>query len=336
MKLRIPFSSRMVQYSHTMSPQEIAEQLEIFEHYLKKNGLKMTRQREIVVETFLQTGGHMSTDELYDLVRARDKKIGFATVFRTLKALTDCRLATETHLSDGRTRFEHFYKRPHHHHIVCIECNRAIEFFSPELEQLQEKLVAEYKFRSIYRQLQIFGVCPDCENQRKPAAQAFDSDLIFARDALKIAMETEKRGVSFYTATSESLSDTSTKSTFLKMLDEEREHLSELEQEWDRLFKKNKRVLDAPVFLHFDYEALKQIFPSREKVQKMLKGSIAELDALKIAMEMEKEAYIFFRDYAEKFSDSRGRDIFLKFAEQEQEHYNSIKTEYDRLIRETG
>src|SRR5437867_11360609 len=110
--------------------------------------MKKSRQRDTEFVSFLRTYDHLSTDELYQLVNKKDKKVGFTTVFRTLKALTHCGLARETDLSDGRTRFEHLYNRPHHHHIVCLECSRTIEFLSPELEQLQEQIVSRYQFKS--------------------------------------------------------------------------------------------------------------------------------------------------------------------------------------------
>ena len=59
-----------------MTPEEITQQMVLFTDYLKKNGLKMTRQREIVVERFLQTDGHLSTDELFNLVKKKDKTLG--------------------------------------------------------------------------------------------------------------------------------------------------------------------------------------------------------------------------------------------------------------------
>ena len=85
--------------------QEVAEQLVLFSDYLKRNSLKMTRQREVIVESFLRTNGHLSIDELHQLVKQKDATVGFTTVFRTLKALTDCGLARETDFQDGRTRF---------------------------------------------------------------------------------------------------------------------------------------------------------------------------------------------------------------------------------------
>ncbi|MGH9338548.1 MAG: transcriptional repressor [Acidobacteriota bacterium] len=315
-----------------MSNQKVlAEQLEIFSAYLKNNGLKMTRQRELIAKNFLQIEGHLTTEEVYGLVKKKDSKIGFATVFRTLKAFADCGLAREINLGDGTARFEPLYKRPQHYHLVCVECSRTIEFFSPELQQLQEKIISEYDFQPVRHRLQIFGVCQDCQNKRVSGFKAFDSDLVFARDALRIAMETERRGVHFYSSASETVSHPSTRSCFLHMLEDEKTHLSRLEKEWERLMHKDKKILDAPVFLHFDFDALKRIFPSRDEVRNKLQGDIQEKDALELAMKMEKEAHDFFRNYAGKFNDTKGRDIFLQFAEEEQEHYDIIKEAYEKL-----
>ena len=313
---------------------ETSEELKIFSNYLKDKGLRMTHQRETVVEAFLKAGGHVSADELYELVREADSKIGSTTVFRTLKALTDCGLAREVDLSDGRIRFERLYKRPHHHHMVCVECNRTIEFLSPELEQIQTKIVSEYQFKPVQHRVQIYGVCQDCQNQREPGSEAVDADLVFVRDALKIAMETEKRGVNFYKTASEIVTHESTRSTFLKMMEDEKSHLSGLEKEWDQLIREHEEVLDAPVFLHFDFASLKRIFPNRDQVKEKLKLNLSAKDALKIAMEMERDAYRFFREYAQKFNETKGKDVFSQFAEEELEHYELIQKEYEQISEE--
>ena len=321
--------------AESQSGTEMKEEFEVFSDYLKKNGRKMTRQRQLVVECFLETGGHMSSDELYHLASKRDSKLGQTTVFRTLKALSECGLAREVVLHDGRTRFEHIYRRPHHHHIVCVECDRTIEFLSPEGERIQDEITSQYGFKPVSHNLQVFGVCPDCQKKKKTKSRVVDSDLIFARDALKIAMATERRGINFYKTASQIATDSSAKGTFLKMLEEEKDHLNRLQEQWDQLMEKDHRLLDAPVFLHFDYEALNRIFPSRTEARDQLEGNLKEVDALKLAMQMEKEAWQFFNQYAESFNDTRGRDIFLTFAAEEEEHYQLIKDEYDRL-REKG
>ena len=310
---------------------EIQEVMDVFSSYLKSSGRKMTRQRQMIVESFLRTGGHVSTEELHQLTRKKDQKVGFVTVFRTLKALADCGIARKIDLDDGRTRFEHSYRRPHHHHIVCVECNNTIEFVSPEQERIQEEITSQYGFKPVRHTLQIFGICPECQKDEKPSQESFDSDLVFARDALKIAMDTEQRGIDFYQTASETVTRASTKKVFLAMLQEEEEHLSKLQEEWKRLISKDSNLSEAPVFLHFDYEALARIFPSRDEVRTKLEANLDTMDALELAMKMEKEACEFFTHYGESFNDTKGRDIFLKFADEEKEHYQIIKEEYDRL-----
>ena len=310
---------------------ETAEQLNVFSNYVRRKGLRMTRQRELVVQTFLEAEGHLSTEELYSLVKRRDLRVGYATVSRTLKALTDCGLARRTDLDDGLVRYEHLYRRPHHHHIVCLECGRTIEFSIPELEELQSRIVSKYGFKAVRNRFQVFGVCLECQGTDAEVEAAHDSDLIFARDALQIAMETEKRGVNFYRTAAELVTSETTRSTFLAMLEEEHTHLAGLEKEWKRLLEGRSDILKAPVFLHFDYEALKRIFPSREEIQKKLNKEISEREALRLAMSMEKDARDFFRNYAEKFNDTKGRDIFLKFAAEEEDHYTIIKSALERL-----
>lgn len=312
------------------------EYFEVFSSYLKKNNLKMTRQRHLIVSTFLEVNGHLSADELYEQVRQRDSGIGFTTVFRTLKALTECGLARETDLNDGRTRFERRYRRPKHHHIVCQECHKTIEFFSPELEELQASIASEYGLKPVQQRLQIQGICKDCQEKKASSKKVYDNEKVFARDALRIAMATEKRGVRFYQAAAEVAGSSSTRKAFLAMLEEEEKHLSHLEIEWKRLLKDAPGIVEAPVFLHFDFDALEDIFPSDAKVKEGLLGELSETEALEVALKMEKDAYAFFSEYAERFEDTRGRDIFLRFAGEEQDHCEMIQAELDRLSVDTG
>ena len=310
--------------------------LEIFSEYLKQNNLKMTRQRRLILERFLDINGHLSADELYEATRRKDAGIGYTTVFRTLKALTECGLARETDLNDGRIRFERRYRRPKHHHIVCQECHKTIEFFSPELEELQSSIASEYGLVPVRQRLQIYGICKECQEKQIPSMQLFDNEKVFERDALRIAMATEERGISFYKSAADCSISDSTKKAFLEMLEEEERHLSHLRLEWDLLFKDAPEIAKAPVFLHFDFTSLEKIFPSEETVRKGLFKDLSEEEALKVALKMEKEAYAFFTKYAERFEDTRGRDIFLKFSAEEKEHCDIIRAELDRVIHKNS
>jgi Fur family ferric uptake transcriptional regulator len=182
-----------------MPMRKLKEEIELFYSYLRQNGLKKTYQKDLILETFLNTEGHLSVEDIYALVKKKDKKVGIVTVFRTLKSLTACGIAREITLGDGLTRFEHGYHHPSHHHIVCTECNRAIEFVSPELEKIQGEIIEKYHFHPANHRFQTFGICEDCRDKRPiEEIQKHDTEKIFARDAVKMALNMENRCLEFY------------------------------------------------------------------------------------------------------------------------------------------
>jgi Fur family transcriptional regulator, ferric uptake regulator len=144
---------------------EMAEEKAIFLEHLKKAGFKRTAQRELILEVFLRTEGHSSAEDLYQLVKAEDPSVGFTTVYRTLKLLAECGLAREERLGDGRRRYEHQYKHPHHDHLICTECGELIEFYSEVIERKQDEIAAQYKFQPTRHSLRIFGVCANCQTK---------------------------------------------------------------------------------------------------------------------------------------------------------------------------
>ncbi|MFZ0914930.1 MAG: transcriptional repressor, partial [Candidatus Korobacteraceae bacterium] len=99
----------------SISREMVGEAEAIFHGHLKRVGLKLTGQRDAILRTFLDTRDHLSTDELYRLVKKHDEGIGFTTVYRTLKLLAECGLASEVAFNDGVTRYEHKYNRRNHH-----------------------------------------------------------------------------------------------------------------------------------------------------------------------------------------------------------------------------
>jgi Fur family ferric uptake transcriptional regulator len=140
----------------------MSEEQEVFLSHIQRAGLKRTAQRDLILDVFLRTEEHLSSEDLYRLVKQEDATIGQTTVYRTLKLLTDAGLAREVRFGDGRTRYEHNYKHPHHDHMICAECGKTIEFFSAELEKLQDKIAAKHKFEITHHTLRMFGYCADC------------------------------------------------------------------------------------------------------------------------------------------------------------------------------
>ena len=93
----------------------------LFERFLRTKNLKMTRPREIVLEAFVRTEGHLSAEDIFDAARRIDPGIGQATVFRTLKLLAEAGLARDACQDEGPRRYEHSYHHAHHDHLLCTE-----------------------------------------------------------------------------------------------------------------------------------------------------------------------------------------------------------------------
>ena len=135
--------------------------------FLKDKGLKLTSQRKKIAEVFFSSGRHVSTEELYGMVKKRYPGIGYTTVFRTLKLLREAELAREVDLGDKIIRFEQKISHKHHDHLICLECRRCIEAVDPEIERLQEKLARRFSFAPSSHKMEIFGICKDCRRKKK-------------------------------------------------------------------------------------------------------------------------------------------------------------------------
>ena len=150
----------------SISREQVREAQDLFYKHLKKVGLKHTDQRDAILRTFLETRDHLSTDELHRLVKRKDPKIGFTTVYRTLKLLSDCGLASEVAFHDGVARFEHQYNRRSHHHMVCTECGGSVEFFSPEVGKLEQEIGRKHHYLTTRHTFQIYGLCEGCRKKQ--------------------------------------------------------------------------------------------------------------------------------------------------------------------------
>lgn len=134
---------------------------EILNRYIAKHGLKSTRQRTLILEIFYSAGGHMSAEELLERVRAEDPKISQATVYRTLRLLTECGLAEARNFGDGQTRYE-IASDDHHDHLICTQCGDIVEFEDPEIEALQERVARAHGFQLTHHKMELYGICPRC------------------------------------------------------------------------------------------------------------------------------------------------------------------------------
>src|SRR5947207_9963557 len=151
--------------SRPVRPTLMTEEQEVFLKHIQKKGLKRTAQRDLILEVFLGNEGHVSGEDLYRLVRKQDPNVGQTTVYRTLRLLTDAGLAREVRFGDGRAHYEHNYKHEHHDHMICSVCGKIIEFYSPELEAIQDTMAAKHKFQLTSQLLRMIGICADCHQK---------------------------------------------------------------------------------------------------------------------------------------------------------------------------
>lgn len=149
----------------SISREMVREAEQILHSHLKRVGLKHTAQRDTILRTFLETREHLSTDELHRLVKKKDERIGFTTVYRTLKLLAECGLASEVAFHDGIARYEHQYQRRSHHHMVCTECGSSVEFFSPQMDRLEQEIGRKYHYATTRHSFQIYGICQNCRQK---------------------------------------------------------------------------------------------------------------------------------------------------------------------------
>lgn len=127
--------------------------------YLQENKLNTTQQRELIVDQFLRSTEHISVDELLARVRKRNRKVGYATVYRTLKLLVDSGLAIQRQFGDGQARYE--VDGDHHDHLICTKCGLILEFEDEEIEALQEKIAERLgDFKVSRHRHELYGLCP--------------------------------------------------------------------------------------------------------------------------------------------------------------------------------
>ncbi len=141
-----------------------AERFEIFKDHLRKQGLKSTAQRDDIAHVFFASKRHISVEELYRDVKRVNPRIGYATVYRTIKLLAECGLALERHFRDGEARYERA-EGSHHDHLICERCGKIVEFEEDRIEALQSEVAKRLGFVFTGHKMELYGVCRDCQRK---------------------------------------------------------------------------------------------------------------------------------------------------------------------------
>lgn len=130
--------------------------------WIETQGLKRSRQRELVAEVFFAMSGHVSVEEMVLRARRRDPRVSVATVYRTVKLLVESGLASVRRFGDGQTRYESAAGREHHDHLICTACGEIAEFADDRIEALQEAVARRHGFSVESHKLELYGKCASC------------------------------------------------------------------------------------------------------------------------------------------------------------------------------
>ncbi len=128
---------------------------------IRNLGLKVTDQRIAIIEVVRSGPKHFTAQEIYEIVTEKNPEIGFATVYRFLRKLSENSFVTEVRLGGMPARYEWALKK-HHDHLTCTQCQKIVEFENPEIERLQSKVAKEFGFELSDHVLELYGICPDC------------------------------------------------------------------------------------------------------------------------------------------------------------------------------
>ncbi len=140
---------------------------QILEQHLKSSGkLRSTSERFAVLDAVLQSQGHFDADDLYYRMITSGTKVSKATVYNTLELLKECGLVSKYRFAEKTSRYEKAFGKPHHHHMICLQCGDIIEFVNDRLERIQEDVCSEKSFTPQSITLQIFGTCAKCRKKR--------------------------------------------------------------------------------------------------------------------------------------------------------------------------
>ncbi len=138
------------------------KEIHILKEHLGKHQLKLTRQREQILTTFLKME-HVTAEQLYRLLAKKEPHIGLATIYRTLNLFCEAGLAQARHFG-AQTQYDNVSHKGHHDHLICTSCGKIVEFENCEIERLQEEVARRNGFVIQTHKLELYGLCSGCRH----------------------------------------------------------------------------------------------------------------------------------------------------------------------------
>ena len=132
---------------------------------LKQQGVRLTRQRQILLDLIDQSGQHLNAERLYELAREKDPKLNRVTVYRTLKLLKAGGLVDELDLMhhDGDQHYYETRLKQEHAHVICLRCGKVEEFFGEPLQRIRRQIEAHFGFQVVLARTEVGGYCSHCQ-----------------------------------------------------------------------------------------------------------------------------------------------------------------------------
>ena len=140
--------------------------MERYENVFRDNNYKLTAQRRDILDVLVgNSGKHFSAEELYAEVKKINPDIGLATVYRTLELMCQLGIAHQLDFDTNYKRYELNLEGDHHHHLICVDCGKIVEFTDQDMEDFEKRLEKDYDFRIIDHNIKVFGYCKKCREK---------------------------------------------------------------------------------------------------------------------------------------------------------------------------
>jgi len=141
-------------------------ELEHFREYIRRQGLRRTTEREVILREVFEVHEHFDVEELHLRLRQKGVRVSKASVYRALRLFLDCGLVREVDYTDGHWHYEHIYGHGDHNHLRCLGCGEIVEFEAPALKTIEEQLAREHDYQIMSQQWEIKGYCRACRDSR--------------------------------------------------------------------------------------------------------------------------------------------------------------------------
>ena len=293
-------------------------------------GGRRSGKRDFIVNVFLRQEGHLSADDLVELIRREDARISRATIYRTLQWMVDAGIARRVDFGEGRFRFEHSYRHPRHFHLICKTCNQSFEFLSSDIEALIEEVAGGAQFPPRAERAADLRHVRDVPRPGGGRAPAATAEMPCSRATRCASRLRPSAAASSSTRARRSITrDARGRKVFEQPRRrgegaprQARGALPRAARGRSRRSSRSRRSCSSRA----------RPTACSPRAPRSSRRACDDRQALLIGIRCERGSHRFFKRYGERFEESEGKRIFLEFADEEREHLDLLIREYRSLV----